>query len=368
MHVKRAALDLIFARFHFSIASLEEKITSEHKPYAFIVRGSSASLGVKLEREYVQAYNVVGMLDVEGTDEAVVIGAHYDHEGVNDDGEILPGADDNASGVAVTLELAHSLSAKAEEGELKRDVLFICFSGEELGLLGSAHFVQHPPLPLEKMVGMLNMDMVGRPVDGRFIVMGIDTGSGLDEIAACDNAALMPLGSFAPSDASSFHAASVPALFFFSGAHTDYNTPRDTADRLNYEGMASLTRDIETIAIRLANAEERPEHIETAAPSGAVKRGDRPTGERAGLGTIPDFARKLDSGFAIGGVRPESPADKAGILGGDVMLKFGEFEIADINSYVQALRAHAPGDKVQIVLLRDGEQITVEATLEVSKR
>lgn len=310
------------------------------------------------------AANVIGVLP--GTDpdlrlEAVVVGAHYDHLGrggagsaaAGADGTIHPGADDNASGTAVVLALARTF---AEAGGAPRTLVFAAFAGEELGLLGSAHYVQHPPVPLARTVLMLNLDMVGRLRAGRLHVGGVDGGRGLRSLAE-EAAAGLPLDlqlhgdPWTPSDHTSFYAAGVPVLFLFTGLHPDYHRPSDTWERINPAGLATVT----AFAARVTAA------AATAAPPRYV-RVERPA--RGPLfGITPDFAAADQPGVRVVGVRPTSPAERAGVQPGDVIVRFAGAEVKTLEDLMSALRARQVGERVEVVVRRDGREHTLSAVL-----
>jgi Tol biopolymer transport system component len=325
----------------------------------------------------VTAHNVVGRLpaDPDGapTARAIVIGAHYDHLGTGGEGSLRPdvkaahpGADDNASGVATILELAEALSVVANR---KLDVYVVAFSGEEAGLLGSAHFAQHLPIKPGDVAMMLNFDMVGRMEGDRLSVYGVGTGTGsLKQLRAAqvglDLDLALSADGWGPSDHLSFLVQKIPALHFFTGQHADYHTPDDTADKLNAEGGARVTALAWRLAIPLVTGQWSPAFVE--APAALHGQGPQAHSSRSYgpyLGTIPAFGASLVKGAAIQGARPGSPAEAAGIKAGDVIVKLGDAPVTDMKSYAEALRAHQPGDTVQIVVIREGVELTLTATL-----
>ncbi|HET7754647.1 MAG TPA: M20/M25/M40 family metallo-hydrolase [Anaeromyxobacteraceae bacterium] len=350
--------------------------TDEHRRPHSAPTGVSARLVVGLEQERATTANVVGAL--HGTDPdagCVVVGAHYDHLGYGGETSLAPdvravhpGADDNASGVAALLGIARAFVA---EGPPRRTVVFAAFTGEESGLLGSSHFVKSPPRGCrpEQTQLRVNLDMVGRPQRGKVYVNGAQTAKGLREwvesVAA--GSPKLPLtiawGSgdgYGPSDQTSFYAKGVPVLFFFTGAHGDYHRPSDTADKVDAEGLAAVARLAYRAASFAANSPERLEVVRVAAP---------PSGERGGrgygayLGTIPDFEERKEPGVAITGVRPGSPAEKAGLAAGDVLHRIGGTTIVSLADVAVALRSHRPGDTVEVEYARGAKRETVKVTL-----
>jgi aminopeptidase YwaD len=320
--------------------------------------------------------NVVGIL--EGSDpalknEVVVIGAHMDHLGMggpvslsdSKTPQIHHGADDNASGTAGVMALADYFASLSTRP--KRSILFMAFSGEELGLLGSAHYVMDPILPLERTVAMLNMDMIGRMVDNKLIVSGSGTSPAwaalLDAANATANFAVTRSESgFGASDQQSFYTAKIPVLFFFTGLHSDYHRPSDTADKINAPDEARVVQLVADCANRIADMADRPAYQQIAVAQDAG-----PARFRVSLGSIPDYAAEVE-GVKLSGVRPGSPAEKAGLKAGDIIVKFGDKTVRNVQEYTVALGAYKPGDTVPIVVKRGGDTLTVTATLAESRR
>jgi hypothetical protein len=317
--------------------------------------------------------NVLAMLpgtDPARREEVLVVGAHYDHLGWGQDGslyrgavpQIHNGADDNASGTAGVLELAEYY-AKHPTG---RSLLFMTFSGEEMGLLGSAHFTDDPTLPLARVKAMFNLDMVGRlPEDTRRLnVQGIGTSPVWKDMVETRNddegfdLALIDDG-HGSSDHSSFYAKDIPVLFFFTGLHTDYHRPSDDADRVNFAGQTTVVRYV----AELIDAADANEDI----PFTRVKKSDEQPVARFNVyvGTMPDYAHTED-GFRITGTSPGSPAEKAGLQEGDIIIRFGETEVGSIYDYMTALSRHSPGESVPVTVRRGEGETTLTVDL-VSK-
>ena len=302
--------------------------------------------------------------------ETVVLGAHYDHLGYGGANSAAPGentvhhgADDNASGTALLVEVARMLK---QEGPFPRTILFVAFSGEERGLLGSAHYTANAAVPLADTAAMVNLDMVGRLDGNKIVVHGTGTGTGLDAlvdrfVAARGFEAAKEPGGFGPSDHSSFYARKIPVLHLFTGSHTDYHRPTDTADKINYDGMVRITRLVADIVRDLATAPERPAYIEVASKQFAGGGGDRPY-----FGSIPDFG-KPGKGYAITGATKDSPAAKGGLKGGDVIVRLGESAVTGLEDFDSALRKHKGGETVPVVVVRDGAEITLQITLDPPK-
>jgi aminopeptidase YwaD len=316
--------------------------------------------------------NVVAFLS--GSDpalrhQAIVIGAHIDHLGRGTLGALDPslgdairnGADDNASGTAAVLELARLLRANPT----RRSVLFVNFSAEELGVLGSQYFVEHAPVPVDSMVAMLNFDMVGRLRGDSLIVFGVATARELPALVDSANAtvglAVRGVGDgFGPSDHSSFYAKNVPVLHFFTNLHEDYHRASDDAQKINHEGLARVVALAERVVRQIDKREERLTFVRSAAPP-AVS-GAR-TGSNVYLGSIPDMSAGEVPGLRLTGIRSGSPADSAGLRAGDVVVELAGRPVTDLQTYSDALYAHKPGDEVEIVVVRNGERVKVRAKL-----
>jgi hypothetical protein len=315
---------------------------------------------------------VVGV--VPGTDPAlrgqyVVVGAHFDHLGRSTQGALDPdsgrairnGADDNASGTAAVLELARLLAARPA----RRSVVFVAFSGEELGLLGSQHFVDHAPVPLDSMQAMLNFDMVGRLRDGKLLVYGVASAAELPAVVDSANRAVglrvTAIGDgFGPSDHSSFYARGVPVLHFFTDLHDDYHRATDDAPKVNASGTAQVVALAERALRDVADRPGRLTFVRQAAPATTMGGGN---GSNVYLGSVPDMSATDVGGLRLTGVRPGSPADAAGLLAGDVIVEFDGKSVKDLYQYTDALYARKPGDTVQVVVVRGGERRTLTVTL-----
>jgi hypothetical protein len=315
--------------------------------------------------------NVVAL--VRGTDpdlrnEYVVIGAHLDHLGRTSASSLDPeagteirnGADDNASGSAVIMELARMLSAQPS----KRSLLFVHFSGEELGLLGSQHFVEHAPVPVERIVAMLNFDMVGRLRDDRLIVYGVSTAEEFPGLL--DSANVEPRlnihavgDGFGPSDHSSFYAKGIPVLHLFTDLHGEYHRATDDAALIEVPGLARVAAYAARVTRAIADRPARLTPVRKAPPVAAAPR----SGRGAWFGSIPDMAASEATGVRLTGVSPGSPAERAGLRAGDVIIEFGGMAVADLYQFTDALQARQPGDTVQVVVRRDGSPMTVTAVL-----
>jgi hypothetical protein len=308
------------------------------------------------------------------TDEYVIIGAHYDHLGrgnfdslaPSQIGQIHPGADDNASGTAGVLELARLLTP--QRGHLKRSILFMNFAGEELGLLGSAAWVKDPTRPLAKAVAMINMDMIGRIRDEKVYIGGVGTGSTFKSVleqAQKESPFKVEYsaGGYSSSDHTSFVSKKIPVLFFFSGLHSDYHKPSDTWDKINAPSAARLLDLVENVAVQLADATEPPafQVLAEEKPPGGGGAGYGPY-----FGSIPDFGQ-VENGVKFSDVKPNSPAAKAGLKAGDILVQFGDKPIKNLYDFPDALRRSKVGDVVEVKVMRDGQPVTASVKLEQRK-
>jgi Zn-dependent M28 family amino/carboxypeptidase len=276
-----------------------------------------------------------------------------------DEAQIHNGADDNASGTTGVLELAEKFASV--KSQLKRSIAFFTFSGEELGLLGSNYLVNNLPFPVEASIAMINMDMIGRLKDSSLIVYGTGTSSNWKEILNKDNVYGFKLTfndeGFGPSDHSSFYGKKIPVLFFFTGTHEDYHKPSDDADKINYTGEKEILDYVFNIAMDIDSNPERPDYLLVEK-----KEGGQMFVRKVYVGTVPDFASNVD-GYKISGVSEGSPAQQAGLQGGDVIISFGGKKISNIYDFTYALGDFVPGDIVDVIVKRGTEEITFKIKL-----
>jgi len=369
----------LLATSHKDVASLITTIDTDLKPQSFDLPGENAArMSVNITIEKRQVHNIVGYWPGQ-TNEFIIIGAHYDHLGLGYEhslapsqaGTVHPGADDNASGTAGVIELARAI---AHSGKHKRGFLFLCFAGEEEGLLGSAYFANHPLEPLSAAAAMINMDMIGRLRNHKVYVGGVSSADAFKPIiekAAKDYGLdddLTGSGVDGSSDHTSFLVKGIPTLFFFSGLHSDYHKPSDTWDKINADDAVKLLDEIDEIALTLADASERPTFIREHTPdilNGEINSSSKTSGYGPYFGSIPDFGGP-PKGVKFSDVRDGSPAAKAGFKAGDVMIEFDGKKIDNLYDFTYALRAHKPGDTVKVKVLRDDKP--VEADVLLTKR
>lgn len=333
--------------------------------------GGDLEVTTHITTRMAQSWNVVGMLPAKAgsprAGEYVVLGAHYDHLGHGGPSSrapgstaIHPGADDNASGTALLLECARRLAALPEAPD--RNIVFASFGAEEIGAIGSRWFVEHLPAPLAAgaLAGMVNADMVGRLREDKLVVDGVGTSKGWEPLVTEANEGLgLKLNhgaeGFGASDHASFTAARVPVAFLFTGVHDDYHTPGDTADKVNAEGAARVA----TLAARLVLAvSQRPERLEFVDAPADPHRSGR-GGFRVSLGTVPDYAYS-GKGVRVTGARADSPAARAGVQAGDVIVKVDTHEITNIHDYMFALKELEPGREIVVEVERGGARVPLK--------
>lgn len=315
--------------------------------------------------------NVVALLegaDAQLKNEYIIVGAHYDHLGMGLFGstggsgkpEIHNGADDNASGVAALLEVA----AQLQQDRPARSILFLAFSGEEEGLIGSSYYANNPLLPLAQARGMINMDMVGRLAQGPLIVYGIGTASEWKQLVSKtgeDHQVALTLidDGYGASDHTSFYLKDMPVLHFFTNVHGDYHKASDDWDKIDGAGLTKVAGIVTDITRKVAAKQTTLSLIKGAGrPPGAAPS----RGSGAYLGTIPDFS-PIPKGVKLSGVREGGPAANAGIKGGDIIIRIDDIEIADLQAMTDALNQRKPGDVIRVTVLREDKEVVLTATL-----
>jgi hypothetical protein len=344
-----------------------EKAKDKWAENAQKLRDVTVGLSVEITRRAVPAYNVVGV--IEGNDpklkrEYIVIGAHYDHLGRGGESSLAPnssdvhhGADDNASGTAGLLELARIFGG--QRGQLRRSLIFVAFSAEESGLIGSQAYVNNPAASLADTVAMINLDMIGRMKGNKLTVGGVGTSPEFRNLVErLNNGLTLQLSEdgFGPSDHSSFYAKKIPVFFFYSGTHDDYHKPSDTADKINYEGQAKIVGFVAEIARAIDRGDARPAYAVARSQSSG-----RSTGFRVYLGTVPNYAESND-GMLLDAVRDDSPASKAGLKAGDKIVKLAGREIKNVYDYTYALGEMKPDQEYEVEVMRGGERLKMKLT------
>ncbi|PZR39854.1 MAG: peptidase M28 [Azospira oryzae] len=312
------------------------------------------------------AENIIGYID-NGAENTIIIGAHYDHLGLGNDGSSLDanpkgkihnGADDNASGTAGVIELARYFQKNGKKE--KNNFLFICFSGEELGLYGSKYFTEHPTIDLSKVTYMINMDMIGRlPESKNLSVSGVGTSPSwstvLDKLSNDQLIVKTDSSGMGPSDHSSFYVKNIPALHFFTGSHNDYHKPSDDWDKINYKGEVEVLNAI----VKLVNELDTQPKLAFLTTKNKSMGGSRSF--KVTLGVMPSYTSDVE-GLLIDGVSDGKPAQKAGLLAGDIVVQIGEHEIKDIQNYMEALGKFEKGQTVPVKVKRKNEVLTYSVT------
>lgn len=356
-----------------NLKELKERIDRDEQPASRPIAGARIALQVSLEEERTPAENVVGIIPGKAPrveQEYLVIGAHYDHLGLGHfgtldqraAGQVHHGADDNASGTAVLLQVARRLSQI--EPKPARGIIFVAFSAEELGLHGSRHFVSQWP-ELSRIKSMINLDMVGRLRDQRVTVFGTGSAPSFDAIVASAGRQLELKINLAdgvgPSDHQSFYNKQIPVLHFFTGSHSDYHRPSDTWDKLNFDGMGRIADMVVASALAIAALPEPPSFVSLPSRPPSADSGERRLGG-VYLGIIPEYSRNVD-GVLLAGVAPGSPAAAAGLREGDVIIQLAQRKISNIEDLTDALGSHKPADRVTITVQRGATNAVLPTTL-----
>lgn len=374
-HVKRSFVNELFKADGHSFDETQKQIDASKKPSSFAFKNAKVSLSTEIKEIEKEGRNVAGM--IEGSDpvlknEYIVIGAHYDHLGIDQakessmykgkDKQIHNGADDNASGTTGLLEVAEKFGSMP--GLLKRSIIFAAFSGEELGILGSTYMTNNFPVDIKNVAAMLNMDMIGRlNEENSLTIIGSGTTSKWKELLNQKNSYNFKLGmsdgGSGGSDHQAFSNKNVPVLFFFTGTHSDYHKPTDDPEKINTEGEAKVANYVFDIALAVDNLEKRPEYVKVEEP---VQRGGNGGRTRVTVGTVPEFGYN-GNGYKLSGVTDGSPAAKAGMKAGDIIVKFGPKTVGNIYDFMYAVQDYKAGDKVDVVVQRDGKEITFNVEL-----
>lgn len=303
--------------------------------------------------------NVIGVLPGTGPDpRCLVIGAHYDHLGVGPEGAVFPGADDNASGIAVLLELAVRLRT---EGPFRNTVVIAAFSGEETGTLGSRYYVEHPPCPLPQTLAMLNLDTVGRMEGKKLTIFGTSSALEFGDMLRGVNLSrdldlLQPAAGAFASDQIPFFEKGIPVLHFFSGPNPDYHRATDLESKIGYDGLLDVLDFVGEVAVYLADREDRLTFVPPGAEKAPAMAAAGGAPRRVSLGTIPDFSRE-SGGVLLGGVMPDSPAERAGLQKGDILVSIDGNSVDNLADLSAVLKGHQPGDTVEVSVQRDTETL-----------
>jgi hypothetical protein len=378
LHVRRAVLESMLPEGAAELAAAER----DGKPHGKSLEGWSATLSVKMKRDKVALKNVIGVLDGSGplANETVVVGAHYDHLGYGGPFgnftsslarpkkmAIHHGADDNGSGTASILELARRFGQAPPPA--RRRLVFMAFSGEEINLLGSAHYTKEPVFPLENTAAMVNLDMVGRlrpdkdTKEDKLLTEGSGTAKTfaalLDEVNQKYHFKLVKKpGGIGPSDHASFCLKKIPVLFCWTDYHDDYHKPSDTADKINVPGMRKVVDFTADLVTRLATAPARPEYVEVKSDHGPL------TGSVPRLGIRPSYSDADETGVLLEDVTKDGPAAKAGVRAGDRIVEVAGKPVKNLESYMTVMTGRQKTGTLELVILRAGKRLPMTVRLE----
>ncbi len=386
LQIKRAVLEKMIASQGKKLDEIEKAIDKDIKPMSMALAGCSLDGTVTINREPIHAKNVVGVLPGSGplADETIVIGAHYDHLGTSSQGslggaaaagKVHYGADDNASGTTGLLELARRF------GDMKnrygRRIVFVAFSGEEMGLHGSKHYADHPVTPIEKTVFMLNMDMIGRAATVeemgkkklRVIASGVGSSDSFSKLVDAVNAKvdfklMKTEPGTGPSDHQSFYLKKIPVLFVHTGTHKDYHRPTDTPDKAEIVGMTKIADFCEAIAAHIAVLPERPNYLVTKGRwSDPTDTSPRQMMNMPRLGLMPgNYEYEADKGVLVEDVIPGGAAEAGGVKAGDFVIDIAGKPVKNIDDYMAALAAQKPNVEIEITVMRKAEKKKLKVT------
>lgn len=380
LHVRRGVVEsLLQSATGRTLRDVEVELDRTLRPQSAALTGWEARLDVRVDRTETPVKNVIGVVEGSGrlANETVVVGAHYDHLGYGGDRSSLAadksprihhGADDNASGTTALLELARRFAGQPPAGDRRR-VVFMAFSAEEIGLIGSAHYCKKPLFPLESTTAMLNLDMVGRlrpnPATNRDRVYVEGSGTAkhfdglLDQLAQKHDVEMSKSASgYGPSDHASFYTQKIPVVFYWTGNHSDYHKPSDTADKINVAGLSKIVGLSEDTLRHLATAPERPEYVYLAPRSMGGMRTNAPR-----LGIVPNYAEDAE-GVLLDGVTEKGPAAKAGLKTGDRIVAIGDKPVRNVNSYMVVMSGFKKGQTIELTYVRGGAKTKAKVLLE----
>ena len=368
IRIKRDVANDILAKAKTTVANLEKKLNDTRKP-ASLATGVMVKAKAEIIIEKNNTRNVVMLLpgqDELFKNEYIIIGAHFDHLGMGGPGSssravdtvaVHHGADDNASGVAMMLELAEKFAHT--KGSHKRSIIFIAFTGEELGLLGSKYFTENPGIDLSKVNAMINLDMVGRLTDSTSLqIAGVGTAEGFKDFVIANSDTSIIKFSFSnegygPSDHSSFYGKNIPVLFYSTGAHLDYHTPSDTYDKINYKGMVAISKIVFDIVEKLANSSKRLNFMESGPK---VEAGRAMRRKSVTLGIMPDFAGNVKNGLRADFVTPGKPAAMGGMKKGDIITSINGKTVNNIQDYMFRMGQLKHGQTISVEVLRNNRK------------
>jgi hypothetical protein len=352
-----------------NLADVQQTIDDTTKPYSFAIPSLQVTLKTEVKNVTINTRNVVGYRPGK-TDKTLIIGAHYDHIGLGGNKSLDPktgvihnGADDNASGVAGVLELAHYFSSQSEHYE--HNLLFMAFSAEEFGLIGSKYYVNNPLKKLENTVAMLNMDMIGHTRKNKLIVQGVGTSMIWEKMIDNINQTYQfsitkQTDGPGPSDQHSFYNKNIPVLAFFTGSHAYYNRSTDDFWRINYSAQEKIVKFVRDVILEIEHQSENLSFTKAESQQFHDK-GKREF--KVTLGVVPDYAF-AGKGLHLDIVKEGRPGYQAGLQNGDIIIQFGSVKIGNIYDYMAALGMLKPGDNVELIFLRDGKKLSTTVLLE----
>ncbi|TWU36055.1 M28 family peptidase [Novipirellula artificiosorum] len=370
LSIARDTIDLLLSRsLQRSLVEIENTIDQSYQPRSTLLSGVVVDLRVELKPANASTSNVVGEIPGRGdlASESIVLGAHYDHVGMGGYGSLAPGtvaihngADDNASGTVTVMAAAGLLSKRLQGIESHRRVVMIAFTGEERGLLGSRHYVDHPRFPLDSTVTMINLDMVGRLRDNELTIYGTGSGEGLDRLVENVNRQyqfdINPVQTgYGPSDHQSFYQAGIPVLFFFTGLHNDYHRPSDDFDKIDYGGLTRITDMVCDVTFQLATRADRPTYAETDK---------RVRIRRQRMAFLGVSLEDKPDGVVVSSLTPDGPAERAGMNSGDALDRLGNKVVQTKAEVIEALRTYSPGDSVTLHVTRESQKLAINLRLE----
>jgi len=372
IRISRRLTDQILHFADQDIDRLQQQLQVNHSGPALQVPSVTLSVVTRLHRETAYCRNVIGWLPSSDPTctESVIIGAHYDHLGwqhpsslSRDTIAVHNGADDNASGVAALLELAQYFAARRDS--LRRRLIFIAFSGEEAGLIGSTYYTRNPLGELPQTVAMLNMDMIGRLRDNSLLILGTGTADNWETLLNEANHSIelslnFQSAGFAASDHSSFYRQRIPVLFFFTGLHSDYHKYSDDVEKINFNGIVGVAFLLQHTTRALTISGITPSFQSVDLPQPGMERS---VGRGTWLGTIPDFGTTVEYGVPLAGVTENGPAARSGLQSGDIIVRLGHIKVRNLQDLTFAIGQHAPSETVEIEFIRNQKPRIVAVTL-----
>ncbi|OFX23797.1 MAG: hypothetical protein A2041_12540, partial [Bacteroidetes bacterium GWA2_31_9b] len=371
IQIKRELADSILNKSTKTIEQLELLLNTDKKPNSFSIN-EEILVNTKITIDKKETYNVVSKLVTDNSENSkyIVIGAHYDHLGFGGLGTgsrnpnvtaIHYGADDNASGVASMLEIAEKLSSNKKN--LTNNILFVAFGAEEMGLIGSKHFTNNLPINKDRIIAMINIDMVGRmKADKSLQIGGIGTSIESDSLVKKVNTNYnLNLGlsqeGYGPSDHSSFYSLNIPVFFISTGAHTDYHTPGDSTGNINFPDLIIVSNYIYDLAFELANRNEKLSFKEAGSKNPANDKNGR--GFKVSLGIMPDFSGVIKNGLRADIVIDNKPAQKGGMKNGDIIIAINGLPVGDIYEYMERLKTLKAGQIINVEVIRNNEKVVL---------